>query len=125
MANHSPENSPSEEQESGEPAPFPHTLDVVLIEGRFAQVAGVGTETSSVIFLDGKAAGSPAIDHIDWREYRYERPPLGLRKFVKGWKSEMPDGQYQAIIWSTEEAEKNDALRGDVTFFGTYTKKKQ
>lgn len=60
----------------------------------------------------------------EWMDYEYAKPPLDVNvaeDLVE--KKLMSEDQLSKIYWGPEEKDHPD-LKGQVAFFGTYTKKK-
>jgi hypothetical protein len=98
---------------------FPATLDVVKIDGRWAQVVGSKDGSAEVVikFLDNdEVAGLDLGDYELTR--RFNMVVAHLKQFFG---EELPKGQAEKVHWGPEEIEKPE-LRGLVTVFGEYKK---
>ncbi|TSC60148.1 MAG: hypothetical protein LiPW15_26 [Parcubacteria group bacterium LiPW_15] len=98
---------------------LPATLDVVKIDGRWAQVVGSrdGDKRFVIKFLDNEK-----IDDVDLAEYdltrRFDMVVSRLKEFCG---EELPKEQAKKVHWGPEQVE-NPELRGLVTVFGEYKK---
>lgn len=106
------------------PTPKPSLLDVVMIDGRLAQVR---PSKSTIAFLNeflpSGMLDRANITNIDWNDYDYEpiedcRAVRDLRK-----NGQISDKEYMAVRYGPEQ-EHNPNFRDHVVFFGRYTKKK-
>lgn len=105
-----------EQRES--PTPRPSLLDVVMIEGRLAQVSPT---TDYIIFLDEKArTGDNKSYIINWDEYECEVVNSYVETLRKN--NEISEEEYMAVRWGPEQKDR-PYLRDYVTFFGKYKKK--
>jgi hypothetical protein len=109
--------------ETKEVPPIPNTRDLVLIDGQFAQFCGGSPEEGVSLRLieDSK---SVHINPEEWLQYEYTKPPSDIftaRELVE--KGLMSKGQLEKVFWGSEE-DRYQYLKGEVAFFGTYTKKK-
>ena len=105
--------------ESEPSEPRPSLLDVVMIDGRWAQV---GPFLHKVIFLDEKFKTGENISHpVNWDDYEAEIVD-GYVKDIRE-SREMSEDEYNAIHYGPEQ-EKFPELRDKVTFFGRYEKKR-
>ncbi len=98
---------------------FPATLDVVKIDGRWAQVAASKAGGGEVVvkFLDNdEVAGLDLADYELTR--KFNMVVSHLRQFFG---EELPKEQAEKVHWGPEETEKPE-LRGLVTVFGEYKK---
>lgn len=113
--------SPLEAKES---PPVPNSRDLVLIDGQFAQCcAGSSGGVITFRLLENQSEGI-RISPEEWSQYEYQEPSADMicaRQLVE--KGLMSEEQLGKVFWGPGE-EKNPYLKGVVTFFGTYTKKK-
>jgi len=101
------------------PMPHPSLLDVVMVDGRWAQVV---PGSDSIAFLDEKVGKKYSVAHeINWDDYDFI--PLDER-FVGDLvdNSKMTDVEYSKIAWGSEQDEHPE-LKECVTVFGEYKKK--
>lgn len=102
--------------------PLPSTLDIILINGRWAQVefpqrydpAGNISETTSVLWLDDKS-----FDHLDLSKYKLVQYPV---MYVSAIKDKFTPEQINNIHWGSEQ-EQYPHLKLAVTVFGKYESK--
>lgn len=94
-----------------EPTPVPAILDVVKIDGRWAQVIFGG---GAVRFLDDNSA-----QPIEWNDYRLTQP---LNTHVRDIQDQFTDAQIANIRWG-EGQEQTPYLKLEVDVFGEYVKK--
>lgn len=98
---------------------FPANLDVIKIDGRWAQVAASKADSGTVLikFLD-----NDEVADLDLADYeltrRFNMVVSHLKQFFG---EELPKEQAAKVHWGPEEAEKPE-LRGLVTVFGEYKK---
>ncbi len=100
--------------------PRPSLLDVVKVDGRWAQVV---PGLDSIAFLDEKTGDKFQVIHkINWDDYEFER--LNDR-YVSDLmeQSKMTKDEYEKIHWGHEQQEHPEA-KGYVVVFGEYRKKK-
>ncbi len=102
--------------------PWFSMLDIVKIDGRWAQIVGGLThrgdaDGQSVIFLDDK---SRTLAYVDFREYKLDRH---LDRYVKNFLAtgEMSPEEFKNVYWDSDNIGTDLAL--DVTVFGEFSKK--
>lgn len=97
---------------SPEVTPQPHLLDVVKINGRWAQVI----DLKYVKYLDNEN-----VEEINWDEFNWQRGKnIAVRDLID--HQEIDRQQYMTIHWGSEQEERPH-LRDFVTVFGEYNKK--
>ena len=110
-----PENIPSPEGQ------LPELLDIVKIDGKWAQVKSGGGETSLVLFLEDNQGAD-----INWSEYQLTRTfnslPVGTVEQVFGEK--FSEEELDNVRWGPEQ-EQTPALKKQVRVFGEFVKKEQ
>ena len=113
------------------PAPEPSLLDVVIIDGRLAQVS---FDNKHILFLDEKSVTSRIsklqgsrkygkLYKINWKEYDYEKVHGASTVGDLRDKGEISDDEYMTVHWGPEE-KADPYMRDGVIFFGKLTKKK-
>ena len=101
-----------EQQERGM---LPQLLDIVQIDGRWAQVAGGGT---ALRYLDSGQSGE-----IDWQDYELkEKISQPLMTVLKLRPGTFPKELAQAVHWGPEDQEHKH-LKLNVTVFGIFRSK--
>lgn len=98
---------------------LPATLDVVKIDGRWAQVVGTKDGSGEVVvkFLDNDEVAG--LDLTDYELVRkFNMVASHLKQFFG---EELPKDQAEKVHWGPEEIE-NPELKGLVTVFGEYKK---
>lgn len=107
---------PERENDFSPETGLPDLLDIVKLDGRWAQVK-LGGET--VTFLDD----GTEMD-VDWNAYRLARPFHSLAaNFLKDqFGEEIPDGELARAHWGPEEKEHPE-LKGQIRVFGEFVKK--
>lgn len=97
---------------SPEITPTPHLLDVVKINGRWAQVI----DLKYIKYLDDES-----VEPITWDEYDYQRGEnIDVGDLMD--KKEINEAEFMNIHWGADQ-ETNPSLRNHVTVFGEYYKK--
>jgi hypothetical protein len=91
----------------------PSTLDIVKIDGRWAQVHS-RSDTAALVYLDD---GSE--DHIEWADYELTRL---IRSHVLPLKDQFTPEEIARIRWGAEQ-EQNPHLVYEVAVFGEYRKR--
>lgn len=108
------------QKESSTPTPRPELLDVVAIDGRWAQVLLQLEDESRIIFLSEKAkTGRNKKYEINWDKYKYEKIINGRVGTLRE-RGEISKEEYMAVYWGDEQ-KNNPMLRDCVTVFGKYT----
>ena len=101
--------------------PIPSRLDLILIDGKFAQCKGGDIDMGvTIMFIEDKS--SVRISPEEWTKYTYEAPPKNMHfgsDLVEN--GLMNEEQLQRVHWGPEQEEYPE-LRGQVRFFGTYNK---
>jgi|GEM_PF-1953155 len=103
-----------------EQTPHPNLLDVVKIDGRFAQVLGGG---NYIKYLDDKSISS-----INWEEYFFKKFTDNNHYRDKLYVSDLLEKklisfeEYMSVHWNEDKKEDIDNKR-NVIFFGIYKKK--
>jgi hypothetical protein len=93
--------------------PHPNTLDVVMIDGRWAQTA---TDTLINYLDDGSSS------HINWEDYTLiKKFDDSIVKYVKN-QENFTEKEISRIHWGPEEKE-HPYLKEQVKVFGKYQKK--
>jgi hypothetical protein len=102
--------------EQKEQIPRPHTLDVVKIDGRWAQIKS----SRMVKFLDNSS-----IEDIDWDDYRMVKDFGGrtVGDILKFLGEALSENEIENIHWGPE-AKKHPDLKMYVSAFGEYVKKR-
>ena len=103
------------EQEPNKITPEPATLDVVSIDGRWAQMI----TNDLIVWLDS----GDTTQKINWADYNYEpfdREGTLVRDLVD--TGQLGDVEYNNVHWGPEEKESKN-WKGMVTAFGRFTKK--
>lgn len=110
-------NHKIEQKESQTPRPA--LLDVIKVDGRWAQV---GVREDSICFIDEKTGEQYHIAHnIDWNDYNFhELDENSVMDLLEN--GIITDDEYEKIYWGQEQ-KKHPHLKGHVTVFGEYTKK--
>jgi hypothetical protein len=98
-----------EQGTEGEPTPVPAILDVVKIDGRWAQVIYGG---GVVRFLDDNSA-----QPIEWDDYLLAQP---IHSQVRELRSQFTDNEVANIHWGASDP---DYLKLEVDVFGEYQRK--
>jgi len=94
--------------------PRPNMLDIVKIDGKWAQVVS----SDKVKYLSDRNS----VAEVDWDKYTYQRDFNFLTAVDLVDRSEISDSEFMVIYWGTEQ-EKNPDIRRNVTVFGIFTKK--
>ena len=104
--------------EISEPAPRPSLLDIIRIDGRWAQI---GPSQDTFSFLDDHGR---AMQSMNWNEYRLVRKYNGVQvgTYRRFEPDQMSDEDFENIVWG-EELKDNPHLRKLVTVFGEYERK--
>jgi hypothetical protein len=104
------------ENQEAQPMPKPAILDVVKIDGRWAQIRHGG---NVVNFLDDNSA-----EPIDWNEYRLSKSydNLSVKAIMQVYGEKFTEDEIKNIHWGSEQ-NQNPELRQEVTAFGEYVKK--
>lgn len=110
-----------------EPKKFrPALLDVIKIDGRWAQV---GPVSDMIKFLDDKAEGKTDAHIVNWDEYEFEflfpdKIKIQYQASVQDLlnKGMISQREYNVVHWGPEQ-EENPYLRGQVSVSGIYKKK--
>jgi hypothetical protein len=94
---------------------LPSLLDVVKIDGRWAQVMGGG---GYVRFLDGKK-----FQEVDWDNYTLtKRFHSNVKNLQEIHGERIPEEEARNVHWESVDQEEHPNLRGEVTVFGEYKK---
>ena len=109
-------SSLSENKESIKTIPLPQALDVVCIDGRWAQAY---SDDGDIIYLNDK---SKYITTIIPDEYAFQPFSGYVADLVR--EGQITSKEYMAIHWGPEQ-KKDPYLRHHVTVFGKYTKKQK
>ena len=109
-------HTPQEHREITQHTPRPHILDVVKIDGRWAQVTLGG---DSVRYLDEDTVSSV---FIHWDDYTLMYNWHGLAVGDVHERSPFTDEEIERIVWGPEQKE-NPNVRLEVEVFGEYKKK--
>ncbi len=111
-------NSEGRERELQEQAAYdrPHVLDLVKLDGRWAQVIS-GPERSQVIYLDDGSG-----DAVDWGDYELARS-LGTHvRLLQEREKAFSDEELARIRWGSEQDTTPDLIN-EVSVFGEYKKR--
>jgi len=111
-----------EERELAEPTPRPNLLDVVKIDGRWAQAIIRG---DTVRYLDDKSETG-----INWNDYNCQF----FDKYKKAnctnvWvgdlieEGQITQDEYKSVVWGSISEPPTERNKQFVTVFGIYTKK--
>ncbi len=100
--------------ESTEPTPRPNLLDVVKIDGHWAQVVGGG---KLLLYLDDKSTES-----IDWNDFKFTKDWKGLPVSFVRESVDFTEKELKRIHWGPEQ-KYNPSLREEVSVFGEFEKK--
>lgn len=101
---------------SPEITPQPNTLDVIKINGRWAQAKSSGSLTGSIKYLD-----DGSMELITWNEYDYQSSEnIDVGDLMD--KKEIGEKEFMNVHWGSEQ-DKKPSLRRHVTVFGEYHKK--
>ena len=108
--------------ENKETPPLPGTLDLIILDGRFAQCINASRGGGmTVMFIEDRSVVSIPFRRL--YEYKYEKPPRGIFTAIDLVKDVlMSEKQLKMVHWGPEQ-KKHPYLREEVAFFGTYTKK--
>lgn len=102
-----------------EEVPKPALLDIVKIDGVWAQVC----QMNMVRFLD-----DGRYERINWDDYNLVRNYMDkLMHFVQYFKEtgEISQDQINKMYWGSEQKELGDAIKEQITVFGEFEKKKR
>ncbi|MFH0828830.1 MAG: hypothetical protein V1907_01475 [Candidatus Kerfeldbacteria bacterium] len=94
----------------------PCLLDLVKIDGRWAQVIS-GPETSQVLFLDNGSG-----DTIRWSDYTLARPLHTHVRLIQERGRVFTDEELSRIRWGSEQKEKPDLVQ-EISVFGEFTRR--
>lgn len=113
----------AETRENRQSAPCPHLLDVVQVDGRWAQVIMTGKLNNTIKYLDDQS-----IEHIKWEEFdckTFSKYPNTTFIYVGDLLREgkISPNEYEKIHWGPEQ-EEYPFLKKNVEVFGIYTRKK-
>ena len=111
-----PEKRPFENSELVEPTPRPNLLDVVKIDGRWAQVKGAG---NYVTHLDDNSWVA-----IKWDDFKLTKDWKGLSVIVVKGSTDFTEKELKRIHWGPEQ-EQHPELREAVSVFGEFEKKSE
>jgi hypothetical protein len=100
--------------ERKEPTPRPPLLDVVKIDGRWAQVIIGGNH---IRYLDDQSEVS-----VDWNDYNYQPPKPATHVKQLLVTHEISAKELMAIHWGPEE-KQNPEIKSNVHVFGEYKTK--
>lgn len=103
-----------ENQEPKEKTPRPNTLDVIKIDGRWAQVIAPG---GSIKYLDDES-----LAFIDWQDYLYIKDWEKLTVSDVKKLSNFPKEELERVHWGPEQ-KKHPYLREQVRVFGEFNKR--
>ena len=88
--------NPLVKKESKEPTPRPNLLDVVNVDGRFAQVRIGGNH---IKYLDNES-----VVEIDWSEYSFLKPSLHKTHVIDLVReNKISEKEYRVIHWGSEQ----------------------
>ena len=114
---------PIENRELAEPTPRPSLLDVIKIDGRWAQVI-LGGDT--VRYLDDKSE-----TRINWDDYnchffdkykKANKTNIWVKDLVE--ENQITKDEYETVVWGSINESPTEHNKVFVTVFGVYTRKK-